>query len=185
MRHVLFFAALLLTLLLMAFTLGDASAEEWSQPIADQCAASFPERHADAISAITLQSRYMAEWKRVMPWFDQNCRVLSELERAIRKIDDPAAFVCRTQKGRPKELTSQFVLDHSQPADIVIFQDRYHDDDVCELYDQAERTSLVLRDAPPGQVLAAYCYGSTSPKCDKARAVLAAAEAKKKGQVSP
>lgn len=179
MRHILFFAALLSVLL----ATGHLLAEEWSPKLAAECAASFPERHADAVSAISQHTTYMAEYKRVMPWFDQNCRHLTELERAIRKIDDPAAFVCRTQKGRPRELTSQFVLEHSQPADVVIFQDRFHDNDVCERYDAAARISLVLRDPPPERKLAVYCYQSTSAQCDRVRAVIAAAP--QKAQATP
>ena len=174
MRHVVFFAALLATLLITAFAL-DAHAEEWKPDLAQQCAASFPERHADAISAINQQAAYTAERDRVMPWFDANCRPLTELERAIRKIDDPAAFVCRTSKGRPKELTSDFLLQHASPVDVVHFQDRYHDNDECEPYDRAARVSLVLREPTAAQKLAVYCFQSTSPKCAPVHEALAAA----------
>lgn len=176
MKRLVLFAALLLPLLLTAPTFASSLDDVTSE----MCSSTFPERHADAIQAINAQAHYMAEYTRVMPWFDANCRMLTGLERAIRRIDDPAAFVCKTQKGRPKELTSEFIQQHSQPADIVIFQDRYHDNDVCEPYDARERISLVLREPPPDRKLAVYCFQSTSPKCAPVLEQLAAAKVKVK-----
>lgn len=139
------------------------------------CAESYPERLADAQQAITAHARYQAEWQRAMPWFDQHCRFLTELERAIRKLDDPAAFVCDAKaSGRPPVLTSSFVLEHSQPTDVVTWQEYAHLDDVCAGADHAAgRPVLVLREPTAAQRLTVLCYGSTSPKCERARAVLA------------
>jgi hypothetical protein len=144
-----------------------------------ECAASYPERLVDAQHAITEQAVYMAEWGRVMPWFDQHCRFLTELERAVRKIDDPAAFVCDTRKGRPAELTSTFVAEHSGPADVVLFQEIVGDNDRCAPFDVAEgRPPLVLRDPTPAQTLAVICYASARPSCVEARKAIEAATAR-------
>src|SRR4051794_39675383 len=99
---------------------GLVAAPALAEPPAE-CRASYPERLADAQQAIAQQAGYMAEWERVMPWFEAHCRPLTDLERAIRKIDDPGAFVCDTKKGRPRELTTAFVAAHSSPADVVLF----------------------------------------------------------------
>ena len=144
-----------------------------------ECAASYPERLVDAQHAITEQAAYMADWQRAMPWFEQHCRFLTELERAVRKVDDPAAFVCDTSKGRPRELTSRYVAERSAPLDVVIFQEIVHDNDRCAPYDTAEgRPPLVLREPTAAQTLAVLCYASSRPSCVEARKALEAASAR-------
>lgn len=144
-----------------------------------ECAASYPERLVDAQHAIAEQAAYMVEWRRVMPWFEQHCRFLTELERAVRKVDDPAAFVCDTNKGRPRELTSRYVAEHSAPADVVLFQEIVGDNDRCAPYDVADgRPVLVLRDPTPAQTLAVICYASSRPSCVAARKAIEGATAR-------
>jgi hypothetical protein len=80
-----------------------ATPPKWqNEANAETCASSWEERLADFRSAVPTWQRYNTDYERVMPWFDEHCRWLSDLEIAIRKIDDSAAFVCDTNKGRPR-----------------------------------------------------------------------------------
>jgi hypothetical protein len=172
MRTALFLAGVLALCLFCAL---HVSASPPAPDLAAQCSGSYPARLADARNAIAEHTRYMLERREVMPWFEQHCRFLSELERAIRKLDDPAAFVCESAKGRPKRLTTAFIAEHSQPVDVVILQEFFHADDVCEPHDLAAgRPSLVLREPTTERKLAVLCWGKEGDPCAQARAKFAA-----------
>lgn len=148
-------------------------------PDAEECESTYPARLADAKRAIHEHRMYEIEYARAMPWFFEHCRMLSSLERAIRKIDDPAAFVCDTKKGRPRELTTRYVATHSAPLGLAIFMRYAHADDECEAHDLAAgRPSLVIRDEAPAHLLEVLCWQSSTPRCDRARAVIAKVRAR-------
>jgi len=158
----------------------------------EQCAASFHARHVETRKATAAQSTYMAEYNRAMPWFNEHCRFLSELERVARKLDDPNAFVCDpAATGRPAGLTHAFVDAHLAPAEIEQWQSSSAENIECAKVDPV---SLDLRDPPEpptpeddrdigtkrvhqlwevqslARKLAATCYGATgapAKKCDK------------------
>lgn len=152
-----------------------------NEATAETCAATFPERLADFRQGIVQHQQYMTVHDRIMPWWTEHCRWLTDREIAIRQIDDPNAFVCDTQKGRPKGLTSEMVLDYQSPQDAAIFIDYSDEDRWCEAFDVAAgRVSLRLGqwESPAEQariILTGMCWQVTSAKCDKARAALAAA----------
>ena len=105
-----------------------------------------------------------------MPWFTEHCRFLSEAERIVRRINDPAAFVCDGSPGRPKGLTSKYVLAHSQAPDGMSgFQEFANENHFCAEHDASERISLDLSDPTPTRRLEVLCYDSPSPKCEKFR----------------
>jgi hypothetical protein len=153
---------------------------------ASECAQSFPARLADARQAIVAASKATDEWKRIgaaakWEWFGEHCRFLSELENAIRKNDDPNAFVCDTTKGRPKGLTSKFLMTYPQdPPAVTDYEERAADDQTCAEYDTAERVALVFASpASSGQRLEVLCFNDDRPACVDARAQFEAAKAKK------
>jgi len=151
------------------------------------CAESFPERLQDARDAIMRWQQEAAEYERIMPWWNEHCRWLSDLEIAIRKIDDANAFVCDTKKGRPKGLTADLVLDHQQRPTAQNFQKHFQPSYLCESFDTAERVSIVMRDSyDPArhttkeqirEVVAlevrVMCFQVENEKCTKARAAVA------------
>lgn len=167
---------------LLAATTANADPPKWqNEANADTCSESFPARLADFRQSVVAQQRYMREYERVMPWFDEHCRWLSELEIAIRKIDDPAAFVCDTRKGRPKGLTSEFALDHQGPRTVENFVDDAAANTWCHLYDAASAVTLNLGYAEPPineprVIMEAMCWHVEGAKCDRVRAALAASE---------
>jgi len=78
-----------------------------------------------------------------MPWYLEHCRALSPLEIAIRKIDDPWAFVCEKAPGRPAGLTPKFVREHNDPPGVVAdFQTQAEESQACAKVDPV---SLDLR----------------------------------------
>lgn len=111
----------------------------------ETCVASFPARISETRAAVTTQRAYMKEYSKAMPWFDAHCRLLSELEIAIRKLNDPASFVCDTAKGRPPALTPKFVREHANPASISDFQPSLEMNRMCAADDPVV---LVDLDAP-------------------------------------
>ena len=146
------------------------------------CATSFPERLRDARSAYAHVAAYMKEWQKGMPWFDEHCRYLSELEIAVRKLDDPNAFVCDPKaKGRPTILTAAYVASHSNPIEVWQEQEYLRIDDLCEPHDvAAERPALAIRDSEDAErVLPVLCWEKTSPSCDKFRDRAAKLEARR------
>lgn len=112
----------------------------------EKCAASFRARLAETRAAIKAQAQYMKEYNRAMPWFNEHCRVLSPLEIAIRKLDDPNSFVCDTSKGRPAGLTTRFVIEHASPMTISGFQEHSADSMFCAAL--GDPVSLYLEPSP-------------------------------------
>ena len=145
MRHLI----LLIPLAILTFASSAAATppDSPSEANAQTCAQSFPERLQDARDAIERAATEAQEYDKVMPWWNEHCRWLTDLEIAIRKIDDPNAFVCDTKKGRPKGLTSDFVLDHQQRATAQPKQKFFASSFLCEPFDVAERVSIVMRDS--------------------------------------
>jgi hypothetical protein len=168
--------AFILTLAVASTAL--ATPPKWQDEAnAETCAASWEERLADFRAAIPAQQRYMKAYNRVMPWFYEHCRWLSELEVAIRKLDDTASFVCDTKKGRPKELTSDFALEHQGPEHASIFIEYFEANRLCQDFDAAERVSLLFGqfDSEAEQarvILTGMCWHVSSANCDKARPFL-------------
>lgn len=157
-------------------------------PAPDVCAESFPARLADAKQAVasfeTFQRRY-AEARPALEWFEAHCHFLEELDRVVRKVDDPNAFVCDPKaKGRPKNLTAELVLEFSVQPNVGAFQaDQHHDlNNRCSERDQAARIGLVFgAGSEKDQVfhrLLVICYGDERPACVKARETIAAARTK-------
>lgn len=152
----------------------------------DTCAETYPARLADAKQAVarfeTYQRRY-AEARPALEWFQAHCRFLDELERVVRKLDDPNAFVCEQAKGRPKNLSAQLVIEFSVDPDVGSFQaDQHHDlNNRCSERDAAERIGLVFgAGSELDQVrhrLLVVCYGDDRPACVKAREAIGAARA--------
>lgn len=156
-----------------------AEVPRWSNEAnAETCAASFPERLADFRQAIPAFEEYRADYDRVMPWFYEHCRWLTDLEIAIRKIDDAAAFVCDTRKGRPRGLTAEFALDHSYPVNSpVLFVEHREPNDWCSAFDAQDRVSLAMSqfDAPLNTlriVVEGMCWRVESKRCAQQRAAL-------------
>lgn len=145
---------------------------------AASCSASFNERLDDAREAIAENQEYMKVYDRFMPWFKEHCRFLTELEIAVRKLDDSNAFVCDTGKGRPAGMTSQIVADHQFPTTAKLHQEYREASLWCEPFDAAERISLVLRDSDPRTTivrqLEVTCWKVESEDCAKARVAMAA-----------
>lgn len=147
----------------------------------DSCDESFPARLADAKQALVQFEAFHQGYQKAKPaleWFEAHCRFLEELERVVRKADDPNAFVCDTQKGRPKELTAELVLTYSTLPTFGSYQERSGDNYRCEASDKAARISLVLIDPTPLQRLELACHADEREKCVKARETIAAARAK-------
>lgn len=142
------------------------------------CSASFSERLADARQAITAQRAYMAEYDRVMPWFEAHCRVLEEVEIVARRLDDPMSFVCDTRRGRPAGLTTRFIAEHSLPLDVPTFQRRSPENTQCREADARDRVSLALHNAGPVEILEVMCFGVETEQCESVRARIAAARAR-------
>lgn len=180
---VMFLRTLTALSVLLAASSALAEPPKWpNEANAETCAESFPVRLADFRSAASQHQRYMAEYNRVMPWFDEHCRWLTELEIAIRKIDDPAAFVCDTQKGRPKGLTTQVALEHNVEVDLVIMVQFSHANTWCAEHDAGGRVSLALSQAKSEFEnteikIEGMCFEVSSAKCDSARTALADARA--------
>jgi hypothetical protein len=153
-----------------------------------ECAASFPERLADAKAAVR---EHVRQETRIKPdatreakldWFDAHCRFLSPLEIAIRKLDDPNSFVCDTSKGRPKGLTTQSGSGLGFLASGKNERQKLRGDSaLCSDSDKAARINVYLGgfdDWPATDKLEILCYGDERPKFVKACEDVAAARAK-------
>lgn len=152
-----------------------------SEATAAVCAATWQERLADARQAVLANQAYMQVHRKYIPWFREHCRFLTEFEIAARKLDDPHAFVCDTQKGRPKGLTSEIAVEYDSPTDPHVYQKHFMPDVFCEPHDVLERVSLVLRDdgtrAYFAKEVGAMCWRVESDECTRARAAVAASAA--------
>jgi len=177
--RLLIMRGLMLGLALAATAQGARAAEPPSPQAA--CAASFSARLADARKALQLQAAFARDTARVMPWFEAHCRLLSPLEIALRKLDDPNSFVCEPAAGRPSGMTPRFVLEHSYEHNASEFQMRVAPE--CAPYDPV---ALDLRGLPPAvdatraeklrglaATVGVQCYQKSTPACVKARKTLA------------
>jgi hypothetical protein len=152
----------------------------------ETCAETFPARLADAKGALREYAVHEAEFQKARPaleWFDAHCRFLSELEIAIRKLDEINPFVCEPKaKGRPKGLTSELVLTFSAPPSVGTFQDAkaFGENHRCAARDPV---SLVFGEVSIDEMLhrmEVLCWDDTREKCIKARETIAAERAKAK-----
>jgi hypothetical protein len=127
------------------------------------CRNTFQERLADAKNAIVAAQRYKTEYERVMPWFNEHCRLLSQTEIVVRRLNDPMSFVCDTNKGRPNGLDPKFLATHGTgPSAPAVFSDRSHDDYLCLKIDPIP---LDLNDESLPNIAAIMCHESTRPNC--------------------
>lgn len=127
------------------------------------CRETFRERLVDAKNAIAAAQRYKTEYERVMPWFEAHCRLLSQTEIVVRKLNDPAAFVCGTNKGRPKELDSKFLATHGTgPSAPAVFSNRSNDNYLCLKIDPIP---LDLNDESLPNIATILCHESANPGC--------------------
>lgn len=135
-----------IAVLLVLLVSGAAMAQPPSLSEANEqtCAASWPERAEDFRNGLIAAKRYKREYERAMPWFHEHCRVLSEIEIVVRKLDDEWSFVCDTQKGRPKGLTTEYVADHQSTPSPTMFVEYLNNDAWCEPFDAAAGR-IVLR----------------------------------------
>ncbi|HKO90620.1 MAG TPA: hypothetical protein VJU61_05685 [Polyangiaceae bacterium] len=162
--------------------------------LAAECARSFDDRaksaQRDYRAWLQERAEARAEQKafekaggpKLVEFFDNHCRFLSDLERAIRKIDEPNAIVCN--KPKPKGLTLDIVaygsVEYSEPR-LHIAGDAANRR--CQASDTAERFSLVFN--PDGQdaesLIASQsllCYADDRPSCKKAMPLVAQLKAK-------
>jgi hypothetical protein len=152
--------------------------------LAEDCQASFAARLADAKRAVIARDAYVEQHQaeyRAATWFTDHCRFLSELEIAIRKLDDPRAFVCEKARGRPKHLSADVVANFGSAPLVSQFQaeDFYGPNHMCMDQDRAHGVALVgLDEMTPIQKLEFLCAGDGSEKCLKARASTEAARVK-------
>lgn len=143
-----------------------------------ECAESFPARLADAKTGLALYNTYMRDFEKARPaiaWFEAHCRFLTDLEVAIRKIDDANAFVCDpSARGKPKGLTSALVLSYSTEPTTMTFQTRQGDNHVCAAADErAGRISLAFGPLTRMQIVELLCYQDERASCVKARETIA------------
>jgi len=154
------------------------------QVVDDECAATFEERLADAKRGLALYLKYSDEYEKARPsleWFEAHCRFLTELELAIRQLDDPNAFVCDpSAKGRPRDLTSELVLKFSTEPDQMSFQTMQGKNHVCEAKDARARFKLTFHGLTKAEMLEVICMGNDGPACALLRARLAKERSEKK-----
>lgn len=149
---------------------------------AEICAATYDERLADFRSGMDEHAKYQRSRNAVMPWFEEHCRWLSNIELVVRMLDF-STFVCDTQRGRPKGLTAEFVLDHQFDSDPPIFMEHATANVACASFDHARQAPVLAFDwSAPGRIrarylLAAKCWNVRSPECDRGRATLEALDA--------
>jgi hypothetical protein len=147
------------------------------QPAEDECASTYEERLADAKRGLALYLKYMDEYEKARPtleWFEAHCRFLSELELAVRKLDDPNAFVCDpSANGRPRDLTSELVLKFSTLPDQMSFQTLQGQNHMCESKDAKLRSKLTFHNLTKEQMLEVICRGNDGPSCALLRAMIA------------
>jgi hypothetical protein len=152
-----------------------ARAQEPSTPPSppDECASTFEARLADAKRGLALYKAHMREYEKARPaleWFEAHCRFLNELELAIRKLDDPNAFVCDPGAGkRPKGLTSELVITYSTLPSQMTFQERQGENHMCERKDARDRIALTFHDLTEIEIIEVLCYADERPACVQAR----------------
>lgn len=84
-----------------------------------ECADTFPARLAAAKTEVIEWFKADAAYRKylrspegkALTFFNEHCRLLSPLEIAIRKLDDPLSFVCDPSAGpKPKALTTRLLV---------------------------------------------------------------------------
>lgn len=154
------------------FLLGSSAGVAQDAGSAESCARSFPARLRDAKAAIERRDERTRDTLSARAWFQEHCRLLSEAELAAREPGDPDAFVCDTWSGRPSNLRAAVaplpaVSEFQSPRAVA--QNRR-----CAEHDARERVSLDLSDAEDiAAPLQVNCYGISSERCTRARAVIA------------
>jgi len=156
------------------------------EKFAAECAESYPARLADAKTGLAQYDSYMIEYRKAQPaveWFALHCRFLTELEIAIRQVDDPNAFVCDpSARGKPKGLTSELILNYSTEPTTTTFFTRQGDNNLCERADrQAGRMVLTFGPLSKVEFIEALCYQDEGPSCLKVRETIA--KLREKGKV--
>jgi hypothetical protein len=156
-----------------------------SPALADDCAASFPARLADAKRALGERDLYIEQHQaeyRAAAWFADHCRFLSELEITVRKLDDPNTFVCDPKaKGRPKILSAELVANFQFTPNVSQFQgaEFYSPNHACFDQDRTNRVALIgLEALAPIEQLEFLCHADESEKCVRARESIAALRAR-------
>lgn len=111
------------------------------------CSSSFPKRLAEARAAIKQRDKYKAEYDRAVEWAQAHqCRELTPLEIAIRKLDDPRSFVCDSPK--PAWMTRKFNDEHQGERDYPEWQPHATENAACSA---ADPVSLDLTTPPAPQ----------------------------------
>lgn len=119
-------------LLVAALALTSVASAQDATP--DQCQASFKARVKEAQEAIRQHIKYMADYTKMSSWLSQhNCRELTPLEVAVRKINLTPAYVC--DQVYPAWLTPKMVATHLTPLDIPDFQPHASEDKACVFED--------------------------------------------------
>jgi hypothetical protein len=162
-----------------------ADQDQYRAELVHRCAESFPERLVDAKRALRRYEAERAEYKKSgiaqkAEWMAEHCRPLSDLEIAIRKTDDPMAFVCDPHaKGRPSAL----LFEAPEPPSLLALQGFHVENEVCRGVDTTERVALGMTGDETDRVdvmirLEVICYDDARPACIAARAQIAAVRAK-------
>jgi len=91
------------------------------------CADTFPDRLREVKAQVQEwrneskayeKAKSSPEYK-AMEFFANHCRILTELERAVRKLDDPLSFVCDPSAGKkPKALTTKLVAESGGTVEL-------------------------------------------------------------------
>lgn len=190
-RHVM--RTPLATLAFSALLLPLASAQDLAPArpsLAESCAATYFERAEEARKAFAQWDaieKDCATHAKAIEFFGAHCRFLSELEVAVRKLDDPNAFVCDTKKGRPKDLTTAVIARCQTRDSPSAYQERFHGDNYqCMAEDEQKRVGLVLlADMNPGELLELMCAGQEATKASCAPGLAGVEAARAKGKLPP
>jgi hypothetical protein len=111
-----------------------------ADPLRQQCRDTREERKQDRLQAQRTLDQYHADQDRVMPWFNQHCRIVEVM--VTRKVGDrfesnpEPALRCDTDAGRPKGLTEQFVAEHQA---AITTPETFYNQDLRELHHSCGR----------------------------------------------
>ncbi len=109
-------------------------------PLRQECTDTREAREQDRLQAQRALDQYHADQDRVMPWFNQHCRLVEVM--VTRKVGDrfesnpEPALRCDTDVGRPKGLTEQFVAEHQA---AITTPETFYNRDLRELHDSCGR----------------------------------------------
>jgi hypothetical protein len=120
---------------------------------ADLCATSFAERLDKTFPFLKRYAKQI-DYAMAEGFFVQHCRFLTKLERTVRKLDDPSAYVCEPGAKEPKELSEAVRVGSKegwfgsgltwQQAFVDAHADLQRANEECAQSDAAQRVSLVL-----------------------------------------